>query len=701
MSTEHIAHELSMSASAAEIGMLPLGEPETALEQLVQDSQHTEETNNSDENEAKMPQTDIESVAHDEDDAINWRYMGNSSGPLPPARSLLPVILEFRNLEFKVPIGSGVKQMVAKSKAQWKPVIRGVSGILRPGELVAVIGPSGSGKSSLLNILSGRIPANTNFSGQVLVNGKPLDSHFMKHNLAYVLQDDFLLPNQTVRECLEFSAKLRLPEKMSDDEKGKRVDEVIADLGLRKVQNSKIGGGFVRGISGGERKRVSIGLEFVRDVSVILADEPTTGLDSTVALHVVDSLRMLAKKHNMTVVCTIHQPRSQIWDMFDKVMVLSEGRSMYFGTANELPSFLSNAGLDVPEFVNPADLILDLVAVDYRNPEVERESKVRVESVGNYFDKVKDKYVTYGLTEDEKYHIASYEANFESKGFAGTSFFYQFLVLLKRTWVERSRDFGTLVIKPVLSIFFALLFGGIYFGLGLTQADIQNRVGILFFALMQQAFSNMMPLMIRIISEKLIFHRENRAGYYGTTPYFLARNIGELPFIFPGLILYGTILYWMAGLQAKASKFFIFLGVLALDVAAAESLGMTIGYIAPNFGLAQIMAPVALLLFVLVAGLYANISTLSPFFEFLGDISFLRYGYSALTTNEFTGLTFECDTGSSCNLQTGEQVLDFLSIDASIPKNVLLLFAVIVGLRCLAYISLKLSKPRLVKLSRH
>eukprot|EP00475_Leptophrys_vorax_P032728 TRINITY_DN5088_c0_g1_i1.p1 TRINITY_DN5088_c0_g1~~TRINITY_DN5088_c0_g1_i1.p1 ORF type:complete len:756 (-),score=211.45 TRINITY_DN5088_c0_g1_i1:29-2296(-) len=708
------AAELSLSAAS---GVLP-GEPEAALEQLMHHSEASAEEEDEAHPTAPMVGStdEMKSSLHDPEapqiEAINWDHLGSSQGPLPPARDLEPVVIQFRDLQLSVrPSTSAVSKHLSKNKQKqqkWKPIIRGVTGILRPGELVAIIGPSGSGKSSLLNILSGRIPSNTKFSGEVLANGRPMDNAFLKHNLAYVLQDDFLLPNQTVRECLEFSAKLRLPQKMSESEKNNRVDEVIADLGLRKVQNSKIGGGFVRGVSGGERKRVSIGLEFVRDVSVILADEPTTGLDSTVALHVIESLRMLAKKHNMTVVCTVHQPRSQIWDMFDKVLALSEGRIMYFGPAKCVPKYLQSAGLDVPDFVNPSDLILDLVAVDYRSAEAEEESRARVEKLADFYEKVRNGYLNIELTEDEKYAIASSDSSSSSgasskkikKATSGTSFFTQFTILLKRTWLERCRDKGTLIIKPALSIFFALLFGGIYFNLGTTQADIQSRVGILFFALMQQAFSNMMPLMIRVISEKRIFHRENRAGYYGTTAYFLARNLGEVPLVFPALIVYGTILYWMAGLQDSAAKFFIFLGVLALDVFAAESLGMVIGYSAPNFGIAQIIAPVCLLLFVLVAGLYANITTLGPFFVFLGRISFLRYGYSALMTNEFEGLTFQCDTGESCTLITGSSVLNFFGIDASVPKNVGLLCAVIAVLRLVAYISLKLSKPRMVRLTK-
>lgn len=240
-----------------------------------------------------------------------------------------------------------------------RKVLSGVTGIASPGELTAMLGPSGSGKTTLLTALAGRLAGK--LSGSITYNGNP-DFRCMKRRIGFVSQDDVVYPHLTVLETLTYAALLRLPNTLTREEKVGHAERVISELGLTRCRNSPVGGrmGRFRGISGGERKRVSIGHEMLVNPSLLLLDEPTSGLDSTTAQMIVSVLRGLARS-GRTVLTTIHQPSSRLYRMFDKVVVLSDGHPIYSGQSGRAMDYLESVGY-VPafNFVNPADFLLDL-----------------------------------------------------------------------------------------------------------------------------------------------------------------------------------------------------------------------------------------------------------------------------------------------------------------------------------------------------
>lgn len=222
-----------------------------------------------------------------------------------------------------------------------------------------MLGPSGSGKTTLLTALAGRLTGKV--SGTITYNGNS-DSSCMKRKIGFVSQDDVVYPHLTVLETLTYTALLRLPKTLTREEKVEHAERIITELGLTRCRNSPVGGclGLFRGISGGERKRMSIGQEMLVNPSLLFLDEPTSGLDSTTAQLIVSVLRRLARS-GRTVVTTIHQPSSRLYRMFDKVVVLSDGYPIYSGDAGRVMDYLGFVGF-VPgyNFVNPADFLLDL-----------------------------------------------------------------------------------------------------------------------------------------------------------------------------------------------------------------------------------------------------------------------------------------------------------------------------------------------------
>ncbi|KAF8409764.1 hypothetical protein HHK36_005843 [Tetracentron sinense] len=280
----------------------------------------------------------------------------------------LPIFLKFADVEYKVrnsqpSTKNPVKAVMSKVASQlnmeqdkYKHILKGITGSMGPGEILALMGPSGSGKTTLLKMIGGRLTENV--KGTITYNDIPYNPA-LKRRIGFVAQDDVLFPQLTVEETLVFAAFLRLPSNMSRQQKYSRVETIVKELGLERCRHTRIGGSFVKGLSGGERKRTSIGYEILVDPSLLLLDEPTSGLDSTSANRLVQILQGVAKA-GRTIITTIHQPSSRMFHMFDKLLLISEGYPVYYGKARESMEYFSSLRF-VPEIaMNPAEFLLDL-----------------------------------------------------------------------------------------------------------------------------------------------------------------------------------------------------------------------------------------------------------------------------------------------------------------------------------------------------
>ncbi|KAG0170943.1 hypothetical protein DFQ30_001729 [Apophysomyces sp. BC1015] len=238
-------------------------------------------------------------------------------------------------------------------------ILKDAIGMARPGEVMAIMGPSGAGKTTLLDILANRTKAGV-VTGDVYVNGHKLSRTEYKRLIGYVDQEDTMIPTLTVYETILYSALLRLPRSMSDAAKRFRVMEVMQELGIDTIKDSKIGQTGERSISGGERRRVAIACELVTSPSILFLDEPTTGLDAYNAYNVVESLVTLARDYNRTIIFTIHQPRSNIVTLFDQLVLLAKGRIVYSGPQIRTQSYFNHIGHSCPPGFNIADYLIDL-----------------------------------------------------------------------------------------------------------------------------------------------------------------------------------------------------------------------------------------------------------------------------------------------------------------------------------------------------
>jgi ABC-type multidrug transport system ATPase subunit len=325
-----------------------------------------------------------------------------------------------------------------------------------------------------MNVLAARVSglsdSNTKLTGSVELNGVERDEVGFRRISAYVVQDDRLYPHMTVEETFTMAAHFYLPDVYSLDQKKLLVDSVIAELGLDKARNTMIGDEKVRGVSGGERKRANIGVQLISNPSILFLDEPTSGLDSFQSQAVMESMKAMTA-HGRLVITVIHQPRSSIFEMFDKLLLLSDGRVMYMGDAHGAGEYLNSVGFAVPRFFNPADFFLDVLSPDTRTSELDKDSTSRIRHLADIWaSKPSNDSLAVG---SEAYGtIQSLNVN-ETWSFSKWQRTMQ--LLFWRAWIEVLRNRAVIIVKIVMSCIFSGVIGGMYSNVGYNQISITNR----------------------------------------------------------------------------------------------------------------------------------------------------------------------------------------------------------------------------------
>lgn len=537
-------------------------------------------------------------------------------------------------------------------------ILSGLSGAVRQGEMVAILGASGAGKTTLLNIVSARVDHTGDLSGSVLFNGQPRDPATWKRTVGFVEQDDVMIGCLSVYEQLLFSAKMRLPSKLySKQQKKDRVEEIMHMLRLEKCRNTPIGTTTARGVSGGERKRTSIGMELVSDAKLILLDEPTSGLDAYAAYSAVENLRRITKERELSCLTTIHQPSWSLLGLFDRVQLLARGKIYYEGPPSDMIAWFDSLGFEVPMGANPADHYITLA----ENWDNSGEGEQRVHQLIDAWAK---RQAPPSEESPAKSNSASEtgapQVENEFRHWP-TPWLSEFSVLLYRNWLQLIRDVPTWIAIIGQTIILAIIIGFAFFRMGHDQNDVLSKIGVLYFIPINTAFSVLLPVLTPLAVQRAVMKRERSAGVYRTSSFFLSKVLLEVPNCVVQRGPLFAVLYWMLGLKPTAGAFFIFLGINSLQVVTAVCLGLFIGGVSPSIELANIIAPLINVIFLLFGG--NVLPSPPPWFVWLRWISPITYTYMALGQNEFTGQSFECGaSGSSQCYRTGEQVLEMYNM---------------------------------------
>lgn len=484
-----------------------------------------------------------------------------------------------------------------------------------------------------------------------------MDPRSFKKMSGFVDQEDILLDSLTVRETLLFSAELRLPESVSSVEKGRIVEQTIRSLGLSHVANSRIGGNGIRGISGGEKRRVSIGVELVTSPSVLFLDEPTSGLDSYNAFMVVQTLASLASQGGKTIIFTIHQPRSDVYQLFDDVLVLTKGSILYMGEGKRADEYMAGRGFSCPSNYNIADHLLDVaitaaptaapnVALNIDSPDSQIRNRKQMEyNLGNpitpddpnsiHLQDLRHNNITNDNQEEKFPQNSSLSSGTLSDGPRQHPESTTELVLPAPTedfqvsWLTQlnklsGRSFKMLYRKPsllaghlIISVILGVFVGLLYFKSQNTLAGFQNRLGSVFFILTLIGFSSLSAIGT-FTSERLLFLRERSNGFYGPIPFYLSRVFFDIiPLRLVPTLLMGTISFYMIGYIDDLAYFTRFIIILFLFSSISGLFCLAIGCLFDDYSTAILVASISMLFQMLMAGILINASK-----EFLNFFKF-------------------------------------------------------------------------------
>ncbi|PNX93035.1 ABC transporter G family member 26-like protein [Trifolium pratense] len=547
---------------------------------------------------------------------IDIQVQDSSFNQEPP----LPVYLKFEDVEFKVRNSqtvskNPVKTMMSKVSTQnnveernkYKKILKGITGSIGPGEILALMGPSGSGKTTLLSVIGGRLN-NDNVKGKITYNDVPY-SPALKRRIGFVPQEDVLFPQLTVEETLIFSAFLRLPTNMTKQQKYARLENTIKDLGLERCRHTKIAGG----ISGGERKRTSIGYEILVDPSLLLLDEPTSGLDSTSANKLLLTLQGLAKA-GRTIITTIHQPSSRIFHMFSKLLLISEGSPVFYGKAKDTMEYFSSLRF-VPEIpMNPAEFLLDLATGQLNDISIPQ-------------DIFKDHEST-----DPSAAVINIDSFSMKVGFS-----------LIATGGSRL----------VQALGIALLLGLLWWKSSInTEAELRDQVGLMFYICIFWTSTCIFGAVYVFPFEKVYLRKERKADMYRLSVYYASSTLCDMMahVMYPTIFM--LIVYFMAGFKSTAACFFLTLFTILLIAITSQGAGELFGAAVMSIQRAGMVASLILMLFLLTGGYY--VQHIPKFMQWMKYMSFMYYGFRLLLKVQYSGdQLYECESEGGCRpLQT-------------------------------------------------
>ncbi|CAF1226255.1 unnamed protein product [Rotaria sordida] len=564
--------------------------------------------------------------------------------------------LTFHNINYIVEAKSILNKQCLKcpnlpffKAQQQKQILFDVSGKFMNG-MNAILGPSGCGKSSLLDVLADRKDSN-DLSGLVLVDEAPRHPSF-RYTVGYVVQENICSGTLTVRENLWFSINLRMPKEISMTEKNQRVTCVIKELGLEACADTRVGTDFLRGVSGGEKKRTCIGMELVLSPKILLLDEPTTGLDASTASSVMNCLKDLSQR-GRTIIFSIHQPRYSIFKTFDTVMFMCKGRCIYHGSPRDVVSYFATHGYQCEQYDNPADYALDVLIDVSRN----LDTLMRLNNIYNTTNAnvLALHHIKESLTNNNNIEQERQKYKIEAARSIKAEIFY----LSQRTLRNTVRNPALALSQTLVSIVIGLLAGLLFYNLKRTiEPGVQNRLGAIFFIILSQTLSNLTAIE-PLISESALFIHERTSGYYRIFTFFIAKLLCDLlPMRVIPTILFSGISYFMIGFNRTGGQFFIFLLTIFMTGLFGSALCFFIAATIHVFAVALIIAILIFVVMTMFTGFLVDLSSVFSWLSWIQWISAFRYASNMLTISDFKGLTFCLSNATNFCPLTGDEILD-------------------------------------------
>jgi len=588
------------------------------------------------------------------------------------------VKLAFKDLEYSVSM-----------KKERKKILCGVNGEVASKNMLCVLGPSGGGKTSLIQIIAGKITssATKSVTGSVTCNDQVLTSSQFQRIAGLVTQEDVFNAALTVQETLSFMARLKLPSSGRQE----RIAEVVRLLQLDNCLKTYVGDDsnpYLKGISGGEKRRLAIATEILDpQISVLVLDEPTSGLDAASALNVAKLLRSLADKSpGIAVVASLHQPRDSIMSLFDQLMIMDKGRRAYYGSVAEYVPYLENEMLcSIPAHDSPYDLILDML-----NPAIGLERTTVGAIPDDCTDLSKafaDKYSQSSLCKrmddakasDPEVRTATVK-ELAVREFT-VSWCSKFWTILLRTFLIKARDPIVLATQISSAVMMGLIFGTIYWGCYEKEAqfvilDTQMAITMTVVMLIFLPYD----VTLTFPKERQIFLRERRAGLYSTSAFYFARITADMPMHMLAAAVMCLIVYPMCGLRMGV-HWFLIVGEVGILVGAA--LMQMIGAVSRTFEEANILMMLILMLsMVLSTGFVREVPS---WLQWGRDISVMGINGDIAMYFEFRNIDAEFGTTESVFTSFGVQIKN----EELLGRAMLINLGIYLVARAITYLAIK------------
>ncbi|KAL3529931.1 hypothetical protein ACH5RR_009253 [Cinchona calisaya] len=599
-------------------------------------------------------------------------------------------------------------------KGPTRRLLNGLNGYAQPGRIMAIMGPSGSGKSTLLDSLAGRLSGNLVMSGNVLLNGRKKRLNYGA--VAYVTQQDVFLGTLTIRETIKYSAQLRLPTNITKEEANYIIENTIMEMGLHDCADNLIGNWHLRGISGGEKKRLSIALEILTQPHLLFLDEPTSGLDSASAFFVTQVLKNVACD-GKTVIASIHQPSSEVFALFDDLFLLSGGETIYFGEAKNAVKFFADSGFRCPSRRNPSDHFLRCTNSDFDyvnaslmgsrsksdndNSSALLMNMATAEMKEKLIQKYKcSKYAAIVRTRVQEILTTVSQEGHEIVKARGSQagWITQFSTLTRRSFINMSRDFGYYWLRIIVYIMVSICVGTVFYNVGTNHNAILARGACGGFI---SGFMTFMSIggFPCFIEEMKIFYKERLNGHYGVGVFTLANFFSSLPFLILMAFSSSAITYFTAKFR---SGFFHFLYAaidLLLSISVIEGCMMVVASLVPNFMMGLIVGAGFIGIMMATAGFFCPLPELpKPFWRYpISYINYMAWGLQGAYKNDMIGLEFEPLQPGQPKL-TGEFIIKHIlgfSLNHSKWWDLAVVLAISISYRLLFYIILKLREKAL------
>ncbi|ORX88825.1 hypothetical protein K493DRAFT_235423 [Basidiobolus meristosporus CBS 931.73] len=549
-----------------------------------------------------------------------------------------------------------------------KVILHDVDGFCKDGEMVFVLGRPGAGCSTLLRVLAGEHKQYRSIAGDVSYGGISASEFIKKYvgEVAYNPEDDFHFPTLTVKETMDFALKCKTPGNLLPDETKKSFVEnlrgtLLKMFGLSHTLDTLVGNEYVCGVSGGERKRLSIAEQMAARAAINLWDGSTKGLDASSALNYIRSLRIVTNIMHKATMVTVYQASEKIYREFDKVLVLDEGRCVYFGPARDARQYFRSLGFQDSPRQTTSDFLTAVTDPQERRiiPGMEEsvpKSAIELEVAYKHSDlhermvRERAEYEQYILENrpSEQFReniLESKQKHVPKKSPYTTTYFQQIRALTLRQFQLTFGDRAALISRYVSVVVKAIIVGSVFLMLPTDTSGAFTRGGVIFFALLFNSLVAQAEIPAAMSGRSILYKHKSFALYYPSAFYF-AQTMADIPFMAGQVLFFSVILYWMAGLQADAGKFFMFMFILLITGFTMTAYFRMFAAFSPDFNTATRNSGLLLMASILYSGYLIPYHQMHPWFIWIFWISPLAYGFKALMANEFKGLRFDCSGGA-------------------------------------------------------